>query len=95
MAILTPLFSIFEQILLKIVNFWPFFADLNAPYYLLRGGYLDDSSLNTAGSYGFYWSSTPDGSSDAYSLRSNSGGISAGLSGRRYYGRSVRCVAAG
>ena len=69
--------------------------NLNAPYYLLRGGFLFNSSLYNAGSYGYYWSSTPDSSSDAYSLKFNSGTISASNYGTRYIGLSVRCVAAG
>ena len=67
---------------------------MNAPYYLLRGGDLYDSSLGTAGSYGYYWSSTPDGSSNAYFLSFFSGYIYT-LNYYRYYGLSVRCVAAG
>ena len=67
---------------------------MNAPYYLLRGGYLYDSSLDGAGSAGFYWSSTPYGSSSAYVLGFDSGGVDA-YGARRYGGRSVRCVAAG
>ena len=57
---------------------------MNAPYYLLRGGYLSNSSLSLAGSYGSYWSSTP--------FRSGNVNTDTGL---RYNGRSVRCVAAG
>ena len=67
---------------------------MNAPYYLLRGGDLDGSSLSNAGSYGYYWSSTPGGSSLAYLLAFRSGGVYTDYS-RRYYGYSVRCVAAG
>ena len=68
---------------------------MNAPYYLLRGGYLYDSSLDTAGSSGYYWSSTPSGSSYAYRLLFGSGYIYASGSNYRYSGVSVRCVAAG
>ena len=67
---------------------------MNAPYYLLRGGYLNSSSLSDAGSYGYYWSSTPRSSSGAYLLRFYSGYVRTNFSDR-YYGRSVRCVAAG
>ena len=67
---------------------------MNAPYYLLRGGSLSNSSLSGAGSTGYYWSSTPYGSSYAYGLRFLSGRV-----GTSYYyrhlGFSVRCVAAG
>ena len=68
---------------------------LNTPYYLLRGGVLDTSSLRNAGSYGYYWSSTPNGSSYAYILNFGSGYIYASGSNYRYSGFSVRCVAAG
>ena len=67
---------------------------MNAPYYLLRNGYLRTSSLDYAGSYGSYWSSTPNGSSYACYLLFNSGYVNTS-GGYRYYGRSVRCVAAG
>ena len=67
---------------------------MNTPYYLLRGGYLDYSSPGLTGSRGLYWSSTPNGSSYAYSLNFRSGSVDTS-SGYRYNGRSVRCVAAG
>ena len=67
---------------------------MNAPYYLLRGGYLYASSLDIAGSYGYYWSSTPGGSSSAYYLLFYSGYVRTSYD-YRYYGQSVRCVAAG
>ncbi len=67
---------------------------MNAPYYLLRGGFLGSSSLVSAGSGGFYWSSTPVSSSYSYYLDFFSGYVgTAGIV--RYYGLSVRCVAAG
>ena len=62
--------------------------------YLLRGGYLYSSSLGDAGSYGYYWSSAPNGSSLAYTLYFYSGTVYTDYD-RRYYGLSVRCVAAG
>ena len=67
---------------------------MNAPYYLLRGGYLVDSSLYGAGSYGRYWSSTPNSSSIACSLYVYSGNAYVSYDAR-YRGQSVRCVAAG
>ena len=67
---------------------------MNAPYYLLRGGHLNSSSLGSAGSVGYYWSSTPNGSSLAYYLNFDSGNVGTYLSSR-YNGQSVRCVAAG
>ena len=67
---------------------------MNAPYYLLRGGTLGNSSLYDSGSVGYNWASTSDGSSRAYSLIFLSGNIDAS-SYYRYRGHSVRCVAAG
>ena len=67
---------------------------MSAPYYLLRGGTLRNSSLSGAGSGGYYWSSTPNGSSGAYLLFVLSGSVTTSSYGR-YYGFSVRCVAAG
>ena len=67
---------------------------MNAPYYLLRGGNLASSSLYDAGSDGYYWSSTPNGSSRAYFLYFISGGVNT-IYDFRYLGQSVRCVAAG
>ena len=67
---------------------------MNAPYYLLRGGYLLDSSLYGAGSYGYYWSSTPNGSSYAFHLYFLSGRVYT-YGSYRFYGQPVRCVAAG
>ncbi len=66
----------------------------NAPYYLLRGGYLASSSLTNAGSYGFYWSSTPNGSNRAHYLYFGSGYVVTDYD-YRSDGYSVRCVAAG
>lgn len=71
-----------------------FDSTLNAPYYLLRGSRLYGSSLSNAGSNGYYWSSTPSGSSYAYNLYFYSGYVSTN-GYARYYSQSVRCVAAG
>lgn len=68
---------------------------MNAPYYLLGGGYLNSDSLYGAGSAGYYLSSTPYGSSDAYLLRFGPSYATADYYYSRYFGRSVRCVAAG
>lgn len=67
---------------------------MQSPYYLLRGGYLRNSTLFDAGSGGYYWSSTPRGSSYAYGLYFSSGSVYSGYD-LRYRGLSVRCVAAG
>ena len=67
---------------------------MQSPYYLLRGGALGGSSLNSAGSVGYYWASTSGGSGRAYGLDVLSGDAHVSLN-YRYAGRSVRCVAAG
>lgn len=67
---------------------------MNAPYYLVRGGWFRGSSLYDAGSRGYYWASTPSGSSRAYTLYVSSG-YAYVVSNYRYDGQSVRCVAAG
>ena len=67
---------------------------MQSPYYLLRGGRLINSSLDNAGSTGYYWSSTPNGSSSAYYLYFRSGGVTT-INVYRFNGFSVRCVAAG
>ena len=66
--------------------------------YLLRGGWLDGSLQQEAGSYGYYWSSIPLVPDYAYYLYFSSGTIDTfdpSFIGYRYYGFSVRCVAAG
>lgn len=68
---------------------------MNAPYYLLRGGLLSGSWVGDRGSRGGYWASTPNGSNYASDLFLRSGEVSASGSYIRYYGLSVRCVAAG
>ena len=67
---------------------------MNAPYYLLRGGGLNRNSQYDAGASGSYWSSTPDGFSYAYYLFFYSDYMGTSYV-YRYYGYSVRCVAAG
>ena len=66
---------------------------MNAPYYLLRGGWLDVSSLVHAGGSGFYWSSTPISSGNTHCLDFNSFYAAASENYPRYRGLSVRCVA--
>ena len=48
-------------------------------------------NVYNVGSYGFYWSSTPNGSDLAYDFYFNSGSVGMGYDGR-CYGRSVRLV---
>ena len=65
---------------------------MNAPYYLLIGGYLRYNSLYLAGSYGYYWSSTSGGSSSyATTLYVGSGDAIVSYNDR-HDGDSVRCV---
>ncbi len=63
--------------------------------FLPAAGYRDDSSLNSAGSYGFYWSGSlltlTDYSYNAYELDFNSGSVYWSSSGRGC-GQSVRPV---
>lgn len=61
--------------------------------FIPAAGYRGGSSLNYAGSSGFYWSSTPyEGSQYAYGLYFYSGGTHKVDLRYRYYGRSVRPV---
>ena len=57
-------------------------------------GYGYGSSLNIAGTYGFYWSSTlnTDNVDSAYNLSFSSGNVNPSSSNYRYSGRSVRPV---
>lgn len=64
------------------------------PLYFIPAGSLNASGLYNAGSYGNYWSSTPrSNGTDAYLLYFNSGNLHPSISGPRYYGYSVRCLA--
>ncbi len=65
---------------------------LNAPLYFVYGGFVYNSSLDGAGSNGYYWSSTATNASNAYYLNFSTSVTSSNSNGR-YYGRSVRCVA--
>ena len=67
---------------------------MNAPYYLLRGGSLYDSSVDEAGFAGYYWSSTPLNSARAYALAFHSSYVGASGGSYRNASFSVRCVAA-
>ena len=51
------------------------------------------ASLDSQGSYGYYWSSSPDsaGSNIARNLGLNSSNVNANSLNRRALGRSVRC----
>ncbi len=60
------------------------------PYYFVPAGRYY-SGWYSVGSYGLYWSSTVDSSSDAYLLYFTSGGLGTG-NDNRTNGASVRCV---
>ena len=62
--------------------------------YFLRDSSLLNSSLGSAGSGGYYWSSTSDGANLAYLLGFGSDYANTSYISR-YDGLSVRCVAAG
>ena len=47
--------------------------------------------MNVVGSQGYYWSSTPNGTSNGYNLWFNSGGFNPSNNNNRYLGFSVRC----
>lgn len=71
-------------------------------HYLLRGGYLTDSSLSHERIYGYYWSSTHRNTGAvgaSYTLYFRSGYVDISIDdiggGYHYNGFSVRCVAAG
>lgn len=66
-----------------------------SPYNFKYGGYSIGSAPLDTGNYGYYWSSTPNGSSDAWYLYFNTNGrLRVGLNGRSL-GYSVRCVVSG
>ncbi len=63
-----------------------------SPIYFVYGGWVNSSSLQYAGSYGYYWSSTASSSTGAYILDFNTS-VDPSISWYRYLGMSVRCVA--
>ena len=60
--------------------------------FLPAAGNRNGSSVNNAGSNGNYWSSTHNGSNNAYNLNFNSGNVNPSNNNNRYNGRSVRLV---
>lgn len=65
----------------------------NAPLYLVRAGNVVGGSLNNAGGYADYWSSTVNGSADARSLYFSSIYVNPANYNRRWNGFSLRCLA--
>ena len=64
-----------------------------SPANFLYSGYVYSSAVSGRDIYGYYWSSTASGSSNAYDLYFNSTDVYPGTgAGSKYIGRSVRCV---
>ena len=59
---------------------------------LPAAGYRNGTSVNNVGSNGNYWSSTPNGSNNAYNLNFNASNVNPANNNNRYNGRSVRLV---
>ncbi len=70
-------------------------ALLVAPYYFVRGGYVNPGSLYDAGGQGRYWSSTASASTNAYNLYFDSSSVLPSNNRSRYLGLSVRCLVQG
>ena len=65
---------------------------MNAPLYLARSGGINGGSLNGAGGYSYYWSSTVNNSENVRNLYFNSSNVYPEGNGYRYNGFSLRCV---
>ena len=61
--------------------------------YLVRGGNINNGSLNNSGSYGSYWSSTSyNNGNRAYHLRFGSNDVNPHYSNNKGFGYSIRCL---
>ncbi|MBQ3699242.1 MAG: hypothetical protein II886_04955 [Prevotella sp.] len=60
--------------------------------FLPAAAYRDGTSVRNAGSYGYYWSSSPNGANDAYRVCFSSENLDPGWGDGRNYGFSVRLV---
>ena len=74
-----------------IVSDWKTAQDAGIVF-LPAAGIRDGSNVNHVGVYGYYWSSTADGSIGACGVSFQSHDISPGSSGLRNYGFSVRLI---
>ena len=63
------------------------------PYYFVRSGNVNGSTLYNFTGNANYWSSTAVSASQAYNLNFNSGGVWPANRNNRNNGRSLRCVA--
>ena len=62
-----------------------------SPLYFTRAG-LYHSGYNAQGSYGYYWSRTPNGTSNAYNFNYNTSNFNPQNNNNKNNGFSVRCV---
>ena len=60
--------------------------------YLPGAGYVNGGKYNSEGYGGYYWSSSPNGSSSAINMYFNQGGLYMGYDNSRNFGCSVRAV---
>ena len=60
--------------------------------FLPAAGYRYGSSVYDAGTYGYYWSATPDGADKAYHVFFGSSSLNPALNSTRSLGCSVRLV---
>ncbi len=67
----------------------------NNPMYFVPGGNVNSGTLNFAGSYGYYWSSTAQSSKNAYILYFDSSSVIPSYYANRYLGLSVRRLVSG
>ena len=69
-------------------------STFNTAFNSVFAGYYYNSSFGNGGSYGFWWSSTVNSSTNAYRLFANSSNVSPTNYFYRRYGYSLRCVLA-
>lgn len=64
------------------------------PLYFVRAGEIESNYFYNSGSYGYYWTNMPQGSSSVYAFYHNSGSAYAESNTiPKYYKISIRCVA--